>query len=162
MVMKEIYAKASQVLVWLGEADRTSQTAFETIRQFSASNSYLEGSAAYKAVWDTVEERRIAIRSLLQRSYFSRVWVIQEAVVATHVIALCGSLSVTFDQLYSAVEKMTGCGVYHFSTPTTNVTYVGDWRSHFRQATLLNGGEVDLRLFLDSRDRNATNLRDKI
>lgn len=65
--------------------------------------------------------------------------------------------------LYVTLQRMTGSGFYPLSAATTNVTYLGDWRDHHLKMAAPDSEEnIDLRLFMDSRDRNATNLRDKI
>jgi hypothetical protein len=163
MLMKDIYANASNVLIWTGKADNLSDIAFDTLERFAADDGTPDGSTTYRDILDTVEERRAAIQLFIERSYFSRVWVIQEVVVARNATVLCGSLSVTFDMLYVAIQRMTSSGFYPFSAATTNVTYLGEWRDHFLEMAAPDSEEnIDLRLFMDSRDRNATNLRDKI
>lgn len=65
-LMAEIYAKASRVIVWLGEAtDKTDQT-FERIR-IAATGQLTESSSN-----ETSQE---AILTLLQRPWFERIWV---------------------------------------------------------------------------------------
>lgn len=163
MQMKDIYANASNVLIWTGKADNLSAVAFDTLELFAADDGTSDGSTTYRDILDTVGERKAAIQLFLERPYFNRMWVIQEIVITRNAIVLCGSFSVTFDMLYVAIQRMTGSGFYPFSAITSNVTYLGDWRDHFLKVAVPDSEEnIDLRLFLDSRDRNATDLRDKI
>jgi hypothetical protein len=65
-LMAEIYAKASRVIVWLGEAQDDSTQALEAIR--TAAASVMSRSAAPK-----LPEQ--AISALLDRPWFRRIWV---------------------------------------------------------------------------------------
>jgi hypothetical protein len=64
--MAEIYSKASRVIVWLGESDGDGERALEDIR-LAADN--MPGRPA------TSDLARTAILALLQRPWFTRVWV---------------------------------------------------------------------------------------
>lgn len=64
--MAEIYSKASRVIIWLGEATKDSDLALEKIHlaaEDTSTNSL--GN----------ERSKQAIRTLLQRSWFKRIWV---------------------------------------------------------------------------------------
>ncbi|RYP78247.1 hypothetical protein DL771_000724 [Monosporascus sp. 5C6A] len=78
--MANIYAKASRVIVWLGEAAADSDQAIEDIRtaaeQFSG---FLISGTGQQA-----------ILTLLQRPWFQRIWVLQEVAAARHVLIKCG------------------------------------------------------------------------
>lgn len=64
-LIAEIYAKASRVVVWLGEAEGEGDRALEAIR--------LIGERSAKS--PDAEESQQAIRKLLQRPWFRRIWV---------------------------------------------------------------------------------------
>jgi hypothetical protein len=64
-LMAEIYAKASCVVVWLGEAEDDSDRALEAIR--------LTGELSTRL--SNVDIFQQAIRQLLQRQWFRRIWV---------------------------------------------------------------------------------------
>jgi hypothetical protein len=67
--MAEIYRRASRVIVWLGEPATGSDEALEVIRL----------AAIGKPAEPLVEEQtKQAIRSLLQRSWFERIWVSEQ------------------------------------------------------------------------------------
>ena len=163
MRMKEIYSKASRVLIWTCSAGLSSGLAIDTLQRFAVKDNTGGGPTLFKDIPNTAEERMIAVQRFLECSYFTRVWVIQEVVVAANAVVLCGPLSLNFDSLHTAIERLTGSGLLPLSALTTNVTYVGDWRAHFlRRAPPGVSDGIDLRFFLDSRDRNATDPRDKI
>ncbi|EXA31269.1 hypothetical protein FOPG_18083 [Fusarium oxysporum f. sp. conglutinans race 2 54008] len=77
--MAKIYAKASRVIVWLGEAAASSDQALEEIRIAAATNP---------AISETNHQQ--AILTLLERPWFQRIWVLQEVAAARHVLIKCG------------------------------------------------------------------------
>ena len=67
--MVEIYAKASRVIVWLGEAQDHSERALEAIR--------LAGEKSME--FSDPEPFQQAIRQLLRRPWFHRIWVSKQS-----------------------------------------------------------------------------------
>ncbi|KAL3602978.1 hypothetical protein FPOAC2_07295 [Fusarium poae] len=82
-LMAEIYCKASQVIVWLGEPTPETAGAFEIIR------CQAEGR------WITSEPR--SVLALLRRPWFRRIWVLQEVAAARHVVVACGESQIKGD-----------------------------------------------------------------
>jgi hypothetical protein len=80
MLMQDIYAGASSVLAWLGKPDGLTALAFDTLERFAAADGTQDGSATYRDILRTADERRAAIELFIQRPYFNRVWIIQEVV----------------------------------------------------------------------------------
>jgi hypothetical protein len=64
-LMAEIYTKALRVVVWLGEAEADSDRALEAIRLASEKSAGLSNA----------ELTQEAIRQLLKRPWFRRIWV---------------------------------------------------------------------------------------
>ncbi|KAH8730409.1 heterokaryon incompatibility protein-domain-containing protein, partial [Phaeosphaeriaceae sp. PMI808] len=83
-LMVEIYAKASRVVVWLGEAEGDGDRALEVIR--------LTGEKSARP--SDTKELQQAIQKLLQRPWFQRIWVLQEMAAARHVSIMCGSTEI--------------------------------------------------------------------
>ncbi|KAK4163800.1 ankyrin repeat-containing domain protein [Cladorrhinum sp. PSN259] len=77
--MAKIYAKASRVIVWLGEATATTDQALEDIRMSSSQKS---------TSMDNINKQ--AILDLIERPWFQRIWVVQEVAAARHVLVKCG------------------------------------------------------------------------
>ncbi|RYP34406.1 hypothetical protein DL767_004275 [Monosporascus sp. MG133] len=83
--MAEIYARASRVVVWLGEPTAGSDEALEEIRT----------AAIGKPTKPSINEQtKQAIQSLLQRQWFERIWVLQEVAAARNVLMKCGSTEI--------------------------------------------------------------------
>ncbi|EEU35470.1 uncharacterized protein NECHADRAFT_86213 [Fusarium vanettenii 77-13-4] len=79
--MAKIYAKASGVIVWLGEATPDGGQALEDIRIAAAQRTKL-----------SINES--AIFRLLERPWFQRIWVLQEVAAARHVLIKCGPIEI--------------------------------------------------------------------
>lgn len=86
-LMRDIYTSAESVIVWLGLAEGHDELAFLLSR--------------YPRLLNT-EEMLAALVSLLNKPYWSRVWVVQEVVLARRVDMWCGEFQADF----SAVEKI--------------------------------------------------------
>ena len=130
LMMAGIYHKASRVLVWLGPSEETDALAFTTMSAFAqVPPSVMEG---FPRRWDKlltfVDDAMsvtthcsccgtalglqddpavlglLCIGHLLQRPWFSRLWVIQEVLSAEpkHVQIFSGSHSASWDHLQSA------------------------------------------------------------
>lgn len=163
VLMRDIYSHANKVLAWIGTANHLSALAFDTLEKFVADDGTTDGSATCRQLQDSTEERRVAIQLLVERGYFVRMWIVQEVVVGKTVTVLCGTLSLDFDSMRVAFQRMTGSGFYRFSAATANLSYIGGWRVSFHEMSPSDREQdLDLRLFLDSRDRTATDPRDKI
>ena len=102
-LMAEIYAKARQVIVWLGKAEADSDRALEEIRR-AGENSATISSA---------ESSQEAIRQLVKRPWFERVWVLQEMAAARHVLIVCGS---------TEIDGYVFCSGLNFLSMTMTIT----------------------------------------
>ncbi|PIG87823.1 hypothetical protein AARAC_011885, partial [Aspergillus arachidicola] len=83
-LMRTIYAQAERVIVWLGDATENGDKALKAIRCLAEkqdTTSTLNTSKNYDA----------CLR-LLQRDWFSRIWVLQEVGVARCIYIMCGSV----------------------------------------------------------------------
>jgi hypothetical protein len=74
-LMAKIYSKATRVIIWLGETADNSNIALETLR-LAAENESLESLNS--------NETRQAILALLQRPWFRRIWVSEQALKSVH------------------------------------------------------------------------------
>jgi hypothetical protein len=104
--MADIYSSASIVVVWLGPADGFSESEFgptndltrhmvefwktqksEGYVEFRTANHLIQYPPSDTPVWS-------AVRSLLQRPWFSRVWTFQEIVLAQKAYLYCGTYTI--------------------------------------------------------------------
>ncbi|KAK4222861.1 hypothetical protein QBC38DRAFT_488845 [Podospora fimiseda] len=91
--MAGIYAKASGVIVWLGEdGEEDGETALETIRGAAARatpSGYLLREKKRKRT-----KAYLAVRRLLNRPWFERIWVLQEVAAARQTWIQCGRATI--------------------------------------------------------------------
>ncbi|KAI1264001.1 heterokaryon incompatibility protein-domain-containing protein [Xylariaceae sp. FL1019] len=121
-MMKTIYQEARRVVIWLGEHDGRTKTAFASM-EFAASKAHpiRPGTTAacdWKRVrrgdkpifplvgqiWDEVESYQAsqALNSIFQRPWFTRTWTVQELVVASDVIVICGGFQIAWEVIRQA------------------------------------------------------------
>ncbi|KAG9232006.1 heterokaryon incompatibility protein-domain-containing protein [Amylocarpus encephaloides] len=93
-LMGKIYLNALGVLVWLGTPVAGDRQAVQIIEKFDdASGRVVNWNEldAEAVLGGTKREASLkALASLLQRPWFRRTWVIQEVVLATKTVILCG------------------------------------------------------------------------
>jgi hypothetical protein len=86
-IMKDIYAKASRVVIWLGKETSEDKAAFSILNRFKeifAKNGlydigpYPDQSLGFPSFYDP---QWLALVRLFQREWFQRIWVVQEATV---------------------------------------------------------------------------------
>ncbi|KAL1862762.1 hypothetical protein Daus18300_008406 [Diaporthe australafricana] len=92
-LMAEVYAHATSVVIWLGLASARSQLGLEILFFLSNSDKRIGSDGAPWDYLDTAEVE-MALEDILGRSYFSRLWVVQEAALATHTNMCVGSTSI--------------------------------------------------------------------
>jgi hypothetical protein len=124
-LMTELYNRAAQVVVWLGEAQHPSPNGGEQQIQSEIQHAVLgiqkfanalltrpTASAMTMSMWDwlalgfqSTEEVKRQIRAfyrLMERPWFKRVWTIQEHAVAKSLVFCCGNFSIEEHQLMNA------------------------------------------------------------
>jgi Heterokaryon incompatibility protein (HET) len=120
--MGSIYKKARRVIAWLGIPANDSDLVFTTLRQIdkhhnlSLKTGLLSGIAreleqttsnSHDRIWDAtkiLETLRTALPAFAARRYWTRLWVLQEFVLATNVLIMCGSKIITDISLGNAWE----------------------------------------------------------
>lgn len=93
--MSEIYSKAHTTYVWIGAPVYYSDVAIDLVRNLMIKP---------KLSW--TNRQIFAVRQLIERSYWTRVWVVQETMYSKNAIVKCGNDEVNFDLFYDLVEFM--------------------------------------------------------
>ncbi|PON21925.1 hypothetical protein TGAM01_v209181 [Trichoderma gamsii] len=83
--MGDIYRQARVVLVWLGPATPESDVIFDMCETHAVS---AEDDALAAISWE--EEVGDALDTIYQRSYWTRLWIIQELLLARSIVFFCG------------------------------------------------------------------------
>ncbi len=108
--MADIYRSAASVLVWLGECDVYSVQAIELIsilahlpldklNELDPHNMSKVDVVAAKLGDSFTPEHWTSLGHFLKRSWFTRVWIIQEIVLANKIEMLCGPQELVWEHL---------------------------------------------------------------
>jgi hypothetical protein len=101
-LMRSIYSQAERVVMWLGEEENDSSLAITFINRWidaavaAVADKRLElKTRPLETILSLVEDpfdkqSVLAVRYLSERGYWSRVWIIQEIVLAKDRLILCG------------------------------------------------------------------------
>ncbi|KAE9373754.1 HET-domain-containing protein [Stipitochalara longipes BDJ] len=98
-LMADIYQKATQVVVWLGEEADDSNLAIGVLEQLAAASN----DAKVRSFGDRAMK---AFESLFQRQWWQRIWVIQEVAVAKQVNIVCGMKSLHWNVLETGLSAL--------------------------------------------------------
>lgn len=102
--MRDVYRKASEVLVWLGPESNTSARAMDFMKMLCSEANSFTVDASVAEQDQTMERIRVlflnprlrpdwsALEEFLQRPWWGRIWVTQEIAVATKATFMCGDL----------------------------------------------------------------------
>ena len=94
--MERIYSNACSTRIWLGEGNGTTKAAFEVFTEFEG---FFEGgdrktrNKRFKRLVDVGRDVTwlLDVSEMRARSYWSRLWTIQEVWLATHFCMQCGT-----------------------------------------------------------------------
>jgi hypothetical protein len=136
---------ASHVWVWLGESGDDSDIAMELVRSIDSEHFEDPDYTANPVKWT-------AVASLLQRPWFTRVWVIQEALLARTASIHCGIQSAMIEQLAHFQHMVSKYGVRYsvdarlaavrsIGTNSPFQLFLGGWEEYKKSAA---GGGLTL------------------
>ncbi|KAI1275875.1 heterokaryon incompatibility protein-domain-containing protein, partial [Xylaria sp. FL0933] len=105
-LMRSIYAKASNVIVWLGAGSEDTGSAFSLFRQFSDTRTKEDRDQLWAKVTSCWDWRHInlEIERIISHEWWTRAWIIQEVVVARHVLVRRGSSQLDWDTMRPLFE----------------------------------------------------------
>ncbi|KAL5592416.1 hypothetical protein FOBRF1_013442 [Fusarium oxysporum] len=90
-LMRSIYSTASETIVWLGSATHGSDLAID----------HINGAFSDERMKAKTDHRKLTepLQKLLGREYWTRIWVVQEVLLAKNIKILCGSKQFTWNSL---------------------------------------------------------------
>jgi hypothetical protein len=98
--MGDIFHNARCVLVWLGPESEDSQLAVALVSRL---HKLIDTPPAFVSLWEEASSAKRrewrALRRLLERPWFYRLWVVQEVALATKIVVHCGPLVLDWDAL---------------------------------------------------------------
>jgi hypothetical protein len=97
-IMDQIYAKATNTVVYLGEEENDSEIGMKIIRSL-ASNRSLEKMISSP-------RNKAALSKLLDRPWCNRIWVLQEVFVSNSISVVCGPSEVSWKAMTNLSKIM--------------------------------------------------------
>ncbi|KAI1146498.1 heterokaryon incompatibility protein-domain-containing protein [Nemania diffusa] len=117
-MMGEIYGHALRVLIWLGEGDELSDIGMERISHYAVTQRARSNPSAAPPEFEISIDNKdsVALEAVLKREYFSRVWTIQEIVLAQSAIIVCGSKSVSWQDFVDTAVHLRHAPMERYAT----------------------------------------------
>jgi len=127
-LMKDIFAKADEVIVWLGEEADNSTVGIQAAQDLAdAGREYLkqrkslenlpEDDPLVLALFRPFQRpsqfhRFDAMSKIIDRNWFGRTWIVQEAAVANKIRVFCGPAAISWEDLMNAVVLQNQLDLY--------------------------------------------------
>jgi hypothetical protein len=155
--MGDIYSQVARVLAWIGQDNYESRYGRAFLPELTSTSveRYCPPGGACPR-WQPRGKWQ-ALSSLCSRSYWSRLWIIQEVLLASDLRIQCGSLSFQWEELSNVFhylqKNLTG-----FCSPGTKLSIVSsvpfrlEMRRKKRQVAILANNNDDLIPLLDLVD----------
>ncbi|KIW36768.1 uncharacterized protein PV06_11057 [Exophiala oligosperma] len=136
-MMKDIYAGAEEVVVWLGEEGSDTLRAFRLLHGLAdlwdmapedakRLLSSLVRNQQFRAHW-------LALGQFLGRAWWQRIWVLQEIVMARKSFVLCGRWAAEWDQIERATASFKESFIYIDELQESNIFHQSEELRTFRQ-----------------------------
>ncbi|USP82280.1 hypothetical protein yc1106_09554 [Curvularia clavata] len=126
-LMRMIYMHATNTLIWLGDDnDEDPVCAFDLMETVYAR---LQGTDAQVSPADfgrldfppALDQAWWAVRQVLRRPWFSRLWTIQEAVLSQHLFIMCGNATAGWDDFASWCYCLEETGILRWLTASEDL-----------------------------------------
>jgi hypothetical protein len=174
-LMREIYHKAEEVLVWLGPEIPDSPRCFQLVPKLASAweerDEVRQEGQQSQGVLTVHEAKQLGLpelddpiwqtlKRILHPPWFDRVWIIQEVAVAKRVTVICGDETVIWEDLVESSLLISEGGIHGDieGSGTGNIATIDGFRIQVR-----DGEEFDLLVLMRlSRPSLATNPQDKV
>ncbi|KAL8670141.1 MAG: hypothetical protein Q9168_005306 [Polycauliona sp. 1 TL-2023] len=152
-LMRDIYVSARQTWVWLGASSTDSDHAMDTVQAFHTLPPTLaELQQVNPETWN-------GIGKLMRRSWWTRVWVIQEVLSSTHVSIWCGTKQISF-ACFVKLEEIRRDYAFRNIPTQSFANILSNWSLNLQ---IVRGGNAPLFEWMaDTHKFDATLRRDRI
>jgi hypothetical protein len=110
--MAEVYKKAQNVLIWLGEENEDTSIAFEAVQKWNKD-------------YQVTEQERQACSKTFEGGWWDRLWVVQEAIHARSLLMRCGTFELSWESFNERVRL--SIGIFF------NIVMMVDFRKDFQK-----------------------------
>ena len=117
--MRDIYWQSQRTFIWLGPGNSDS---IKVINHLN-SNGRLDWSER-ELLDDYTTNRTIYdkfLTSIMQSSWFSRLWIVQELIMSHNPLVMCGDRTIVWSIIPKVVHMLTSHNL-HLDTPNTKMT----------------------------------------
>jgi hypothetical protein len=116
-LMRDIYASATQVLVWLGGPSGDSSSAFLQIKRLAKyykdhPNTDFKSSQDGIQFLENLPPDWKPLEALLRRPWFQRIWVLQEVALGKSCIVACGRDRVDWDLFAHSIRCVVDLNLF--------------------------------------------------
>lgn len=101
--MRSIYSKADSVAIWLGPEEDDSTKAVNFMGRIAKSAKHPEEVTRILSSRHTIKDL-VAVVALFERSYWRRLWVVQEVFNARKILVYCGNTIATWEVYHIASD----------------------------------------------------------
>lgn len=169
-LMRDIYEKAKEVLIWLGKEEDNSTDGFELIKQLEHVAAIDTALGVHRNLWEwdndhrglpiTTEQVWYDTFKIIKRPWFYRSWIIQEVAVASKATVICGKSSVDWRTFIRAFEFVISAGLGLTFAPKAmgNLLLIDYSRKKFAEGI----EQEPLQVLLRNRHSLATDERDHV
>lgn len=99
-IMRDIYANAQSAWIWLGEADSMADSDV-AMQHIETREPLGDREIAPWNFWSQKEAR--AVLALCKRKYWTRIWFVQEIMLAKRATIMCGKEQVSWEKLQQLI-----------------------------------------------------------
>lgn len=128
--MREVYAGAEGTFIWLGEGSPQSDYAIEHFNseKLNSCEALLKNYRSNRTAW-------LSLEALIDRRWWSRIWIVQEAIVSRLPLIVCGTRFWKFDDFTKLVgfalnEKLDIFSKSSLDSPFTNTVILQQMFRH--------------------------------
>lgn len=100
-LLRDTFQRANSVIVWLGEDTGDAKKAFKILRAIDPSSSSDRDVSNL-----IIADRHHALAKLLGRSWFRRIWIVQELVCAQKAMITCGNHEMEWERFWHVARAI--------------------------------------------------------